>query len=55
MERDSKIEIVNTDDDPWESLLHDPRPRPELAKACQEALQDFYEDRTIPLNPDNMP
>jgi hypothetical protein len=47
--------LVLLDPDPWESLLQDPRVRPELVKARQEALQDHAVGKTTPLDPDKMP
>ncbi len=41
--------------DPWDEIIQDPRPRPELDKAAQEALEDYLQGRTTPLDPDNMP
>jgi len=46
--------LVMPDPDPWDVLIHDPRPRPELVKARQEAERDFLEGRTTPLDPDTM-
>jgi hypothetical protein len=47
--------VVVLDVDPWEAILKDPRPRPELVKARQEAEADFLAGRTTPLDPDAMP
>jgi len=47
--------LVVPDPDPWDALIHDPRPRPELEKASREALEDYIEGRTTVLDPDNMP
>jgi hypothetical protein len=47
--------LVLLDPDPWESLVQDPRVRPELVKARQEALQDHAEGKASPLDPDKMP
>lgn len=47
--------LVLLDPDPWDLLVQDPRSRPELVKARQEALQDYAEGRTKPLDPDKMP
>lgn len=47
--------LVLPDADPWEAIIHDPRPRPELAKASQEAMDDYLHGRTTELDPDNMP
>lgn len=46
--------LVMLDPDPWDELLDDPRPRPELTKAAQEALEDYLGGRTTPLDPDTM-
>jgi hypothetical protein len=40
--------------DPWESIIQNPRPRPELTEAKSEALRDYYEGKAIPLDPDKM-
>jgi hypothetical protein len=47
--------LVLLDPDPWDSLIEDSRPRPELAKASQAALDEFLSGKTTPLNPDAMP
>jgi hypothetical protein len=47
--------VVVLDDDPWDAILNDPRPRPELAKLAEEAHQDHLHGRTTPLDPDTMP
>ena len=47
--------LVLSDPDPWDAIINDPRPRPELAKASQEALEDYLQGRTTVLDPDNMP
>jgi hypothetical protein len=47
--------VVVLDTDPWDAILNDPRPRPELAKAAREAEEDFLQGRTTPLDPDKMP
>lgn len=47
--------LVVLDPDPWDALIHDPRPRPELVRAGEEALKEFEEGKTTPLDPDNMP
>ena len=47
--------IVVLDVDPWEAILQDPRPRPELVKVRQQAEADYREGRTTPLDPDTMP
>jgi len=47
--------VVVLDADPWEALIRDPRPRPELIKAREEAHREFLEGKTTPLDPDNMP
>ncbi len=47
--------VVLLDVDPWDAIINDPRPRGELVKAGEEALDEFREGRTTPLDPDNMP
>ena len=47
--------VVVLDLDPWDSLIHDPRPRPDLLKVGGEALEEFRQGKTTPLDPDNMP
>jgi hypothetical protein len=47
--------LVVLDVDPWNAILQDPRPRPELAKAGDEALADYLQGKTSPLDPDTMP
>jgi hypothetical protein len=46
--------LVLSDPDPWDAILQDPRPRPELIKARQQAEADFLQGRTTPLDPDTM-
>lgn len=46
--------VVVLDVDPWDAILQDPRPRPELVKAGEEALQDYLQGKTTPLDPDTM-
>ena len=46
--------VVLLDPDPWTSILQDPRPRPDLIKAGQKALQEYAEGKTTPLDPDSM-
>ena len=47
--------LVLLDPDPWDALVHDPRARPELAKAREQAHREFLQGKTTPLNPDKMP
>jgi hypothetical protein len=47
--------LVVLDPDPWDSLVRDPRPRPELIRAREEAQREFVEGKTTPLDPDRMP
>lgn len=47
--------LVVLDPDPWDSLMRDPRPRPELIRAREEAHQEFVEGKTTPMDPDQMP
>jgi hypothetical protein len=47
--------LVVLDPDPWDPLMHDPRPRLELAGAREEAHREFAEGKTMPLDPDKMP
>jgi hypothetical protein len=47
--------LVLLDPDPWDSLIQDPRPRPELEKTRKEALQEYAAGNATPLDPDKMP
>jgi hypothetical protein len=47
--------LVLLDPDPWDSLVQDPRVRPDLITARKEALQDYNDGKTTPLDPDKMP
>jgi hypothetical protein len=47
--------LVLPDPDPWDAVTRDPRPRPELANASQEALEEYLQGRTTVLDPDKMP
>ena len=38
--------VVVLDPDPWEALIRDPRPRPALSAASQEALAEFLTGET---------
>lgn len=46
--------VVVLDPDPWDALIHDPRPRPALTRASQEALDEFLAGQTTPLDPETM-
>ena len=46
--------VVLLDIDPWTSILQDPRPRAELAKAGQKAMQEYAEGKTTLLDADSM-
>jgi hypothetical protein len=41
--------VVVLDPDPWDRLIQDARLRPELLRAGEEALADFMEGKTTPL------
>jgi len=47
--------VVVLDVDPWEAIVQDASPRPELTKARREAEEDFLQGRTTVLDPDAMP
>jgi hypothetical protein len=47
--------LVLLDPNPWDAILNDPRPRPELEKASQAAMEEFLSGKTTPLNPETMP
>ncbi len=42
--------VVLLDPDPWQALINDPRPRPALTGASQEALNEFLAGETTPLD-----
>ncbi len=46
--------VVVLDPDPWDALTNDPRPRPALTRASQEALNEFLAGQTTPLDPETM-
>jgi hypothetical protein len=46
--------LVLLDPDPWDAILNDPRPRPELAKASQAALEEFLSGKTKVIDLDLM-
>jgi len=46
--------VIVLDPDPWSALITDPRPRPGLSKASNEALEEFLSGQTLPLEPDNL-
>jgi hypothetical protein len=37
--------VVLLDDDPWEGIIRDARPRPKLAEARRKAIRDFNAGR----------
>jgi hypothetical protein len=47
--------VIVLDPDPWDALIHDPRPRPELLKASREALEEYLQGETTPIDPVAMP
>jgi len=47
--------VVVLERDPWDAIINDPRPRPTLITAGEEAHRKFLEGKTTPLDPDNMP
>jgi hypothetical protein len=47
--------LVLLDADPWDAIVNDSRPRPELEKAGQAALEQFLAGKTTPLKSDNLP
>ncbi len=46
--------VIVFDPGPWDAILHDPRPCPALAKAAEEAHQEYLQGRTTPLDPHMM-
>ncbi len=46
--------VILLDRNPWDAILDDPRPRPALEKAAEEAHQEYVHGRTMPLDPDTM-
>ena len=46
--------LVLLDPDPWDAILNDPRPRPELAKASQAALEEYLSGNTKVIDLDLM-
>ena len=46
--------LVVLDAEPWDALLRDARPRPALAEASREALDEFLSGQATPLDPDAM-
>jgi hypothetical protein len=49
--RHDAIAVV-LDADPWEAIVEDARPRPELTKARQQTEADFLAGKTTPLDLD---
>ena len=45
--------VVVLDQDPWEALIRDPRPRPALILASNEALAEFSNGQVLPLDSDD--
>jgi hypothetical protein len=46
--------VIVLDVDPWQALMSDPRPRPELDKLAEEAHQEYLQGKTTPIDPDTM-
>jgi hypothetical protein len=46
--------IVLLDPDPWKALIDDPRPRPALTKASQDALDEYLTGQATPLDSEAM-
>jgi len=46
--------LVILDPEPWDAIDRDARPRPALAKASRQALDEFLHGQTAPLDPDAM-
>lgn len=46
--------LVLLDSDPWRHILDDPRPRPKLIRARQQALAEFAAGRVKPIDPGRM-
>lgn len=46
--------VVVLDVDPWDMILNDPRPRPELDRLAEEAHQEYLQGKTTPIDPDAM-
>jgi len=41
-------------DDPWERILQDPRPRPNLTKLVQEVDEQIAQGKAVPLDLDQL-
>ena len=52
------IEVVvvfpNGEEDPWEKILHDKRPRPALDEMIREVERDIAGGKTMPLDLDQL-
>jgi hypothetical protein len=46
--------VIVLDVDPWDAILKDPRPRPELDKLAEEAHLEYLQGKTTPIDPDKM-
>jgi hypothetical protein len=46
--------VIVLDVDPWQAILSDPRPRPELDKLADEAHREYLQGKATPLDPDMM-
>ena len=46
--------VVVLDPDPWQALINDPRPRPALSKASNEALEEFLSGQAAPLDAEDL-
>ncbi len=46
--------VIVLNPDPWNALICDPRPRPALSIASNEALEEFLSGQAAPLDPENL-
>jgi hypothetical protein len=48
------VVFPETADDPWESILNDPTPRPALAKRLKELEKEIAQGKASPLDLDQL-
>jgi hypothetical protein len=51
---DVLIVFPELEDDPWERILNDPRPRPELEKWVAEVKAEIAAGKAVPLDLDQL-
>ena len=48
------VVFPDPEEDPWQRILDDPRPRPALAKMVEEVRKEIAQGKAIPLDLDQL-